>query len=77
MEKLYYCDPNKNKTCKKTGCQVECFHTCNKEFSIDLEDTSFRLFYCSKCSSRLIETDSFHVNKCFRCGQEFNNVVSI
>ena len=32
---LYVCDPNKNTECKKSVCQILCFHTPNKEFSLD------------------------------------------
>lgn len=31
--RTYICDPDKNKECKKTGCQDYCFHTLNKEFA--------------------------------------------
>lgn len=30
---LYKCDPNKNKTCTKTACQVVCFLTRNKDYA--------------------------------------------
>lgn len=30
--KLYYCDPAKNKDCPKSSCQDLCFHTFRREF---------------------------------------------
>lgn len=30
---IYWCDPEKNKTCRKTGCQKECFMTTKKEYA--------------------------------------------
>lgn len=77
MDKLYLCDPTKNQECKKIGCQKECFHTTNKEFSVVLGDPGFSIFYCGSClangiSAYLIETDDYQAKKCFRCGQQFD-----
>lgn len=32
MKSLYICDPEKNKECKKTLCQTDCFLTTKKEY---------------------------------------------
>ena len=32
---LYYCDPEKNKECRKDACGKECFMTTKKEYSRD------------------------------------------
>lgn len=32
---VYICDPDKNTICTKESCQMECFRTLHKEFSID------------------------------------------
>ncbi len=32
---VYKCDPIKNITCRKTACQRECFHTVNRNYSVD------------------------------------------
>ena len=34
LEQLYVCDPQKNKECRKTSCQTDCFYTTQKECSI-------------------------------------------
>lgn len=33
MQKTYICDPEKNKECKKTSCQTECFLTSNPKYA--------------------------------------------
>lgn len=33
MFKAYVCDPEKNKGCRKTGCQTDCFLTLNPEYA--------------------------------------------
>ena len=33
--KVYRCDPEKNKTCPKTACGVECFHTLDPAYAVD------------------------------------------
>lgn len=30
---IYWCDPKKNKDCRKTACQKECFMTTKKEYA--------------------------------------------
>ena len=33
---LYWCDPEKNRECKKTACHLcggECYHTLNRKYS--------------------------------------------
>ena len=41
MKRIYYCDPDKNKDCKKTGCfkvgNTCCFTTCAKYQQLDVE----------------------------------------
>lgn len=37
---IYWCDPKKNKTCRKTGCQKECFMTTKKEYAKTEEKAS-------------------------------------
>lgn len=39
MFKTYVCDPEKNKECKKTGCQTNCFLTLNPEYAKALRAT--------------------------------------
>ena len=40
---MYLCDPEKNKDCKKTMCQKECFHCHKKAFSKDGKPLRFNL----------------------------------
>lgn len=32
---VFRCDPEKNKECRKTSCQRECFMTTKKKYSLD------------------------------------------
>lgn len=32
---VYICDPDKHTKCRKYSCQMECFRTLHKEFSVD------------------------------------------
>lgn len=43
---LYKCDPNKNKTCKKTSCQDVCFLTRNKDYARCDPDGDPIMEYC-------------------------------
>lgn len=49
-KKLYLCDPEKNKSCRKTACQTDCFHTSKKQYSKDGQ------VYHYNCRTRQIET---------------------
>ena len=40
---MYLCDPEKNRECKKTMCQTECFHCHKKAFSKDGKPLRFNL----------------------------------
>lgn len=56
----YICDPDKNKECKKTGCQDYCFHTFNKEYAredlISLEET---IKHCEEVAEEQEDFDKF------------------
>lgn len=49
-KKLYLCDPEKNKRCRKTHCQTDCFHTDKKQYSKDGQ------VYHYNCRTKQIET---------------------
>lgn len=57
---VYLCDPDKNKECKKTGCQDYCFHTFNKEYAredlISLEET---IKHCEEVAEEQEDFDKF------------------
>ena len=42
---VFKCDPSKNKECKKTSCQRECFMTTKKEYSIDGKYYRYNQFF--------------------------------
>lgn len=42
---VFRCDPNKNKECRKTGCQRECFMTTKKKYSIDGKYYRYNQFF--------------------------------
>ncbi|MBR1736391.1 MAG: hypothetical protein IJ736_05175 [Firmicutes bacterium] len=35
LKVVYKCDFKRNKECKKTSCQKECYYTCKPEYSLD------------------------------------------
>jgi hypothetical protein len=45
IELLFTCDPEKNTECKKTVCQVECFHTKEIQFAKNPGKAPFKQFY--------------------------------
>lgn len=44
---VYICDPDKHTKCRKNSCQMECFRTLHKEFSVDSSEP-FQYMYETK-----------------------------
>lgn len=66
-ENVYICDPKKNKECRKTACQTECFLTHKKEYSI--RQITLGHWIITRCYARTDNGMLLHGLSCSNCGK--------
>lgn len=52
LKKMYFCDPNKNTECSKSGCFINggpCYKTAKPEFKLEPNDIPESQRCCSRC----------------------------
>lgn len=80
-ETLYLCDPNKNKECQKSSCQIRCKYTANKDFA-KTDENELSIIETLKAQIRemrnlQIEITSRKLRKYLKLSKQINETVRL